>query len=142
MLFDLFLILELDSLKIHGYRACLEVLLERYAPRQRFQSMKNVKITTKITFKEYVAKAISGLDIMIPESIFESKIINDFINQTDPVILFYSLRLLIAPLIELYILMDYRHYLLEQNPSVKNTYLIPLFSPSISPRNFILIAHK
>ncbi|OTF84006.1 hypothetical protein BLA29_014372, partial [Euroglyphus maynei] len=45
--------------------------------------MKNVKITTEITFKEYVTKAISGLDITIPESIFESKIINDFINQTD-----------------------------------------------------------
>ena len=103
--------------------------------------MRNVKITTEITFKEYVAKATKGLDISIPESIFESNEINDFINQTDQVILFYSLRLLIAPLIELYILMDYRYYLCEQNP-VKNTYLIPLFSPSISPRNFILIANK
>ncbi|KAH9413752.1 Ribosomal RNA adenine dimethylase domain-containing protein 1 [Dermatophagoides pteronyssinus] len=132
---------ELDSLKVHGYRACLEVLLERYAPEKRYQSMRNVKITTEITFKEYVTKATKGLNISIPESIFESNEINDFINQTDQVILFYSLRLLIAPLIELYILMDYRHYLCEQNP-VKNTYLIPLFSPSISPRNFILIANK
>nr|XP_046912587.1 LOW QUALITY PROTEIN: methyltransferase-like protein 25B [Dermatophagoides farinae] len=136
---------ELDSLKVHGYRACLEVLLERYAPHMRYKSMKNVKITEQMSFKEYVTRATSGLDISIPESIFESnvdgKIIDNFINQTDQVILFYSLRLLLAPLIELYILMDYRHYLCEQNP-VQNTYLIPLFSPSISPRNFILIAHK
>lgn len=103
--------------------------------------MKNVKVHSKMTFEQYVEKAIKGLNICIPDAAFQSNSLQLNLNQIDRVFIFYSLRLLIAPIVELFILLDYGQYLREQ-AQIKKIHLIPLFEPSISPRNFILLAHK
>lgn len=60
---------------------------------------------------------------------------------------FYSLRAVLAPVIESYILLDRLLYLKEQAELVAGkervtAELVPLFDPSISPRNMAIIAHR
>lgn len=94
-----------------------------------------------MTFAEYVAKATRDLEIHIPEAALKSELVRDCVKQIDRVVIFYSLRLLVAPIVEQFILMDYQQYLSEQ-PGVKRTHLLPIFDPLISPRNSILVAYK
>ena len=103
--------------------------------------MRSVKIDSQMGFKEYSLKAIRGLDVNIPEDMFDSESMQPYLNQLDRVVIFYALRLLMAPLVELFILLDYQQYL-NEHCEVKHTYLVPLFEPSISPRNLVLIAYK
>lgn len=131
----------LDSLKVHGYRACLEFLINKFCPEKRHTAMRSVRISQQTSFKEYGLKATRDLNLQIPNEIYESEFVQPLLNEIDQVVLFYSLRLLIAPIVELFILMDYQQYLNERQ-DVKATYLIPLFEPTLSPRNLILIAHK
>jgi len=94
-----------------------------------------------MTFKEYVLKATRGLEVNIPVEALESELVQSYLQQMDQVVTFYSLRLLVAPLVEMFILLDYLMFV-EQHPQVSQAYLVPLFEPSISPRNLILVAHK
>jgi len=55
------------------------------------------------------------------------------------VVVFYVLRLLLAPLWEALILLDRLLFLTEKGYPAA---LIPLFDPSISPRNYALVAFK
>lgn len=103
--------------------------------------MRSVKIDSTMNFEEYAHKATRGLDVNIPPEAYRSKWIEPYLNELDRVVVFYALRLLIAPLVELFILLDYQQYLSEHS-HVKGTYLVPVFEPSISPRNLVLIAHK
>ena len=103
--------------------------------------MRSVKIDKSTSFRDYVGKAIRGLGFDIPDEALECDLVKKWLEQLDRVVIYYSLRLLVAPLVELFILLDYQQYLSEQI-GVKRTYLLSLFEPSISPRNLVLIAHK
>lgn len=132
---------QMNSLKVHGYRACLELLIARYDPTKRHSAMRNVRITPNMTFQEYIQVATKDLDIRIPQEALDSQLVRECMQNVDRVVIFYCLRLLVAPLIEMLILLDYQQFVSE-NPVIKHVELIPLFDPLISPRNFILVAHK
>ena len=64
---------------------------------------------------------------------------------------FYSLRTVLAPVIESYILLDRLLYLKEQGELVAGrdrtgagitAHLVPIFEPATSPRNMAIIAHR
>lgn len=64
---------------------------------------------------------------------------------------FYSLRTVLAPVIESYILLDRLLYLKEQGESAAakdgmgariTAHLVPIFEPATSPRNMAIIAHR
>jgi hypothetical protein len=64
---------------------------------------------------------------------------------------FYSLRTILAPIIESFILLDRLLYLKEQGESMDakhgtraqiSAYLVPIFEPATSPRNMAIIAHR
>lgn len=135
---------ELDSLRVHGYRAILEHLILKHDPEKKHTGMRSVRINSKMDFKQYALKASRNGDTIwanIPDDGFESEEILPMLEECDRVVLYYSLRMLVAPIVEALILLDYEHYLAEQT-GVKNTYVIPLFEPTLSPRNMILVAHK
>jgi len=127
------------SLKVHCFRAILESLIERHQPNMRHTPMKSVRIDTDMTFLEYYHKAVRGMNIHIPEEELDSEYVKSCLAQFKRVLVFYSLRLLIAPLIESLILLDFISYLRENGIS---TALLPLFDPILSPRNTVLIAIK
>lgn len=137
----LWLLLDLGSLKVHGYRSCLELLIDRFDPQKKHTGMRSVKIEPTMNFREYALKATRGLNVNIPEEMYESALVQPYLQQLERVVVFYSLRLLVGPLVEMFLLLDFQQYLSEQK-GVKGAYLVPLFQPAISPRNIILIAHK
>jgi len=58
---------------------------------------------------------------------------------------FYALRAVLAPVIESYILLDRLLFLKEQGEVMGGSIaaeLVPLFDPSISPRNMAIVAHR
>lgn len=130
---------DLDSLKVHCYRAILESLIARHEPSMRHKPLRRVRIDEKTTFKDYCLKALNGLDIRIPEHELDSAFVSKCLEEQKKVLIFYSLRLLIAPLVESLILCDFLNYLRERGI---RTALIPVFDPIVSPRNSVLIAIK
>lgn len=59
--------------------------------------------------------------------------------QENRVVAFFSLALLLAPLVETLILLDRLLYVQEQGFYAE---LLPIFSPALSPRNLVLVATK
>lgn len=59
--------------------------------------------------------------------------------QENRVVAFFSLALMLAPLVETLILLDRLLYLEEQGFYAE---LLPIFSPELSPRNLVLVATK
>ena len=130
---------DLVSLKVHCFRAILESLIIKFSPNMRHKPLKSVKITEDMTFREYSKIAMNGLNISIPAEELDSPFVNKCLEHQKKVVIFYSLRLLMSPLVETLILLDFINYLKEKGI---RTALLPVFDPIISPRNNVLIAIK
>ena len=61
------------------------------------------------------------------------------LSQWKNVVLFYALRLMIAPLIEAVLLCDRKFYLEENG---LRSIMVPAFEPAVSSRNIALICWK
>ena len=61
-------------------------------------------------------------------------------KESFKVLILYTFRLLIAPVVEALILRDRQQYLREQG--IDNVYMFPLFDPFLSPRNVALVAWR
>ena len=129
----------LDSLKVHCFRAILESLIIKFSPNMRHKPLRRVKIRDDTTFKEYSKIAVKGLNILIPDEELDSPFVRKCLEHQKKVVIFYSLRLLIGPLVETLILLDFINYLKEKGI---RTALLPVFDPIVSPRNHVLIAIK
>ncbi|KAG0588649.1 hypothetical protein KC19_2G259300 [Ceratodon purpureus] len=98
-------------------------------------------------FEEYARLALERLHLLpLPPSLLRSAW-REVSPDQDLVAPFYSLRAVLAPVIESYILLDRLLYLKEQAELVTgkeriSAELVPLFDPAISPRNMAIIAHR
>ncbi|XP_076322980.1 methyltransferase-like protein 25B isoform X4 [Tachypleus tridentatus] len=93
----------------------------------------------KLDINRYVQKALNRIQLYIPDKDVNSSWVASYLEQWEHVVVFYSLRLLLAPVIESLVLIDRMLYLYEKGiPSL----LIPLFDPDMSPRNQVLLAVK
>lgn len=126
------------QLKIHAYRAALEKLLISFNPKLKHSAVTSIKFSDKLTFKEYCSKAFERFNITMSDDIIFSfeQLINDTWHN---VVVFYSIRLLFAPLIETIILLD-RILFLQENKIACN--ILPAFDCNISPRNHVIISRK
>ncbi len=132
----------MNSLKVHGYRSILELLVSRFDPEKRHQGMRSVKIDFDMSFEEYARRATRDLQVNIPpEALADPVLVGPCLRQLELPVIFYAVRQLVAPLVELLLLLDFEQYLAEHS-QVAATYLVPLFEPTLSPRNLILLAHK
>ncbi|KAE9553364.1 hypothetical protein FO519_003427 [Halicephalobus sp. NKZ332] len=61
-------------------------------------------------------------------------------KESFKVLILYTFRLLIAPVVEALVLRDREQFLKEQG--IKNTFLFPLFDPMLSPRNVALVSWR
>ncbi|PSN32724.1 Protein RRNAD1 [Blattella germanica] len=128
-----------ENLKIHCYRAALEKILVKYWPHLKHTMIKSIKHSTDLTFSQYVTIAFAKLGLEVPENDVKSEEIVSDLLQWKRVVIFYTLRLMLAPLVETVILLDRLMSLEELDISSR---LIPLFDPKLSPRNNILIGRK
>lgn len=62
-------------------------------------------------------------------------------NENERIILIYTLRQIIAPLIETILIEDRRTFLVETY-NIQNTFVLPLFDTAVSPRNMALVSIK
>lgn len=125
-------------LKIHSFRAALECLLFKTNKKLRHCAVGNVKYEEGMTFKEYCYRATKKYNLIFSSQDLDyyEKLIEDTWTK---VVKFYSVRLLLAPLVESIILYDRLLYL-QENKS--NCVILPVFNCKISPRNHVLSAQK
>ncbi|XP_028133872.1 methyltransferase-like protein 25B [Diabrotica virgifera virgifera] len=130
---------EYEKLKIHAYRAALEDLLTSVDPELKHSIVGSVKYTDNLTFVNYVKKVCDNNNL---PNLPDEKVLfyEDLITTTwRKVVSFYSIRLLLAPLVENIILLDRWLYVTENGSECK---ILPLFDCNISPRNLVLSANK
>ncbi|XP_037082018.1 protein RRNAD1-like [Pollicipes pollicipes] len=126
-----------QHLKIHAYRAALERALVAWDPALKHAGLRGVTRGHTLPFEEYARRALARLPVAA-ESLDLAPAAAD-LRQWRRVVAFYSLRLMLAPVIETVILLDRMLYLWEHgHPSI----LVPAFDPKLSPRNFVLMAKK
>ncbi|RZC33283.1 RRNAD1, partial [Asbolus verrucosus] len=130
---------EFWRLQIHTYRAVLEKLITNKYPDYHHCALNNVKYTEDLTFVNYCKKAVKKLKITFPEDQLSNEEIEKLLLQWKKVVVFYSLRLLFAPLIETIIHFD-RFLYVEELKS--DSTVTPVFDSRISPRNHVLTAVK
>lgn len=129
------------DLVVHTYRAVLEYILVQKSPKLRRIQVKSVKVKEGMSFEQYCKSAIENLEVENqPElSYFTQSNVCEFLTKSKRVLLFNSLRLMLAPLVETCILLDRFLFLSEKGliPSLKAE-----FDCKLSPRNFVLTSTK
>lgn len=128
-----------EYLKVHAYRAALERILVKNWPHFKHAGLRGVKNTELLTFSEYAKMAVANLSITLNDDELESEQVQLDLAIWNHVVIFYTLRLMFAPLVESIILYDRLLYLMEKGSDAS---IKIVFDPTISPRNHILIAGK
>ncbi|XP_028170962.1 protein RRNAD1 [Ostrinia furnacalis] len=128
-----------EDLKIHAFRAALERILVGINPALKHAPIRSIKHSDSLTFERYCSLAFERLQLPLPchEAVW-ARARYDLI-QWRRVVIVYTLRLALAPLVETVILLDRMLYVLEQGLSCE---IRPVFDPKISPRNHIMIARR
>lgn len=129
---------QFDDLKIHAYRSALERIIVRNWPNLRHSGLRSVKYRECTTFREYAVKAIENLGVKLDDGDLEGNV--DCL-EWKKVAIFYTLRLMLAPLIESVILNDRLLYIMGHDKTA-TCRTIAAFDPRTSPRNHILLATK
>lgn len=105
-------------LMIHSYRASIEKIISKYWPELKHVGLKSIKHSTGLTFSDYCSRATSHLRIVIPEDeIFSADVERD-LRCWKKIVIFYTLRLMLAPLVESVILYDRMLYVLEKRKTI------------------------
>lgn len=95
-----------DHLRVHSYRAAIEKIICKYWPALKHSGLKSIKHSKELTFLDYCIKATSDLNIEISvNDIFSADVEND-LKCWKKVVIFYTLRLVLASLVESVILCD------------------------------------
>jgi len=128
-----------EKLKVHCYRAVLEKLLVNKDPKLKHSILKSVARAHQLPFKDYAKQATSKLPVSIDPEELDTNEIHKELNSWWDVVTYYTIRLALAPVLETVVLLDRCLYLYENG---HRCLLIPLFDPSISPRNQIIFAVK
>lgn len=119
-----------DNLRVHSYRATIEKIICKYWPERKHSGLRSIKRLT--TFREYCKQAVSHLDgLQIPDIDIDSADTVANLNNWKLVVIFYTLRLMLSPMIESVILYDRVLCLLERG----NIYLFLLLDEIIKPKN-------
>uniref|UniRef100_A0A4W4FZI1 Methyltransferase domain-containing protein n=1 Tax=Electrophorus electricus TaxID=8005 RepID=A0A4W4FZI1_ELEEL len=129
---------ESGLLKTHCYRAALESIIRAEKPHLRRASIQTIKKAHMLSFAEYARLGLPrvGLPGDLP---IDPVHVGTMLKQQDRVIVFFSLALLLAPVVETLLLLDRMLFLQERG---FQSQLAPLFDPALSPRNLVLVAVK
>nr|XP_057909022.1 protein RRNAD1 isoform X1 [Doryrhamphus excisus] len=125
-------------LRTHCYRAMLETFITEARPQLRRAGIQTVKKAHLLTFTEYAKLGLArvGLPPSLP---LDPVRVEAMLEQQGKVVVYFSLALLLAPVVETLVLLDRMIYLQENGV---DSQLLPLFDPNLSPRNFVLVALK
>ncbi|KAM3967864.1 methyltransferase-like protein 25B [Aphomia sociella] len=128
-----------EDLKIHAYRAALERILVEHDPKLRHAPVRSIKHSETMTFQRYCTLAVERIELPLSTCSRTWDRGEADLQHWRRVVTVYTLRLLLAPLVETVILLDRILYVIENGMSCK---IFPVFDPKISPRNHIIIAKR
>lgn len=134
-----FLIILLNYLKVHSYRAAIEKLIVKHWPELKNSGLRSIRHSEGLTFSEYCRRAVENLNIVIPENDINSMEINNDLNKWKNVVIFYTMRLLLASLVETVLLNDRLLYVLENGKYVYIFNYIHCFISHIYHNSFFFI---
>ncbi|KAJ8398421.1 hypothetical protein AAFF_G00426760 [Aldrovandia affinis] len=129
---------ESELLRIHCYRATLETVIRGARPDLRRAGVQTIKKAHLLPFHEYACLGLPrvGLPADLP---LDHARIDAMLRQQGRVVVYFSLALLLAPVVETLVLLDRMLFLQEKG---LQSQLVPLFEPAFSPRNLVLVAVK
>lgn len=129
---------ESSLLRSHCYRAILESIIRAESPDMRRPGVQTVRKAHALSFSEYARLALPrvGLPADLP---FDAVAVDEMLAHQGKVVVYFSLVLLLAPVVETLVLLDRMIFLQERGFQSK---LIPLFDAAFSPRNLVLVAVK
>uniref|UniRef100_A0A672FQP0 Methyltransferase domain-containing protein n=1 Tax=Salarias fasciatus TaxID=181472 RepID=A0A672FQP0_SALFA len=127
-----------ELLRTHCYRAMLEAFIRDARPDLRRAGIQTIRKAHLLPFTEYARLGLArvGLDPDLP---LDPQRVAAMLERQGRVVVYFSLSLLLAPVVESLVLLDRMIYLQE---SGVDSQLVPLFDPDFSPRNFVLVALK
>ncbi|KAG1947953.1 protein RRNAD1 isoform X2 [Pimephales promelas] len=129
---------ESELLRTHCYRGILESIIRAERPDMRRPGVQTVKKAHTLSFSEYARLALPrvGLPADLP---YDSVCVDTMLAHQGKVVVYFSLVLLLAPVVETLVLLDRMIFLQERGFMSE---LIPLFDAAFSPRNLVLVAVK
>nr|XP_033781104.1 protein RRNAD1 isoform X2 [Geotrypetes seraphini]XP_033781105.1 protein RRNAD1 isoform X2 [Geotrypetes seraphini]XP_033781106.1 protein RRNAD1 isoform X2 [Geotrypetes seraphini]XP_033781107.1 protein RRNAD1 isoform X2 [Geotrypetes seraphini] len=127
-----------SGLRTHCFRAMLETVIRELDPSKKRLGVQTIKKAHELSFGEYARQGLArvGLD---PTVSLDEVSVEAMLSQQQNVVAFFSLALLLAPLVETLLLLDRMIFLQESGFQCE---LLPLFDPTFSPRNLVLVAAK
>ncbi|XP_073847672.1 methyltransferase-like protein 25B [Musca autumnalis] len=129
-----------EYLKVHSFRAATERIIVKHYPELRHTRLSSVKHMPDMSFPDYFYKAVKDLPCSsIPLSDLNTPTTQNDLRNWKNIVIFYTLRLFFAPLIESVILYDRMLFLMENDCQVQ---INAIFDPRLSPRNHITTALK
>ncbi|XP_050340929.1 methyltransferase-like protein 25B isoform X2 [Bactrocera neohumeralis] len=129
-----------EYLKVHSFRAAAERIIINQWPNLRHCGLRSVKHVPGMDFEDYFYKATQGVEASnLPRSDLQTTTTQNDLLHWQRIVIFYTLRLMFAPLIESIILYDRALYLQENECQVN---IKAAFDPRISPRNHITCSFK
>ncbi|AWP15730.1 putative protein RRNAD1 [Scophthalmus maximus] len=129
---------ESELLRIHCYRAMLENFIRDTRPDLRRAGIQTIKKAHLLPFTEYARMGLARVGLP-PELPLDPERVESMLRQQGRVVVYFSLALLLAPVVETLVLLDRIIYLQENGV---DSQLVALFDPNFSPRNFVLMALK
>ncbi|KAL8184907.1 UNVERIFIED_CONTAM: hypothetical protein K2H54_032001 [Gekko kuhli] len=129
---------ESATLRTHCFRAMLETVIRAADPTKKRLGVQTINKSHTLTAEEYIRLGLKRVGLN-PDVALDRAALEAMLGQQQQVVAFFSLALLLAPVVETLILLDRMIYLQEQGFQCE---LIPLFHPSFSPRNLVLVAAK
>ncbi|KAM4690091.1 methyltransferase-like protein 25B isoform 2-T3 [Rhinophrynus dorsalis] len=104
---------ESNILRTHCYRAVLETIIRSKDPTMKRAGVQTIKKAHELPFKEYARQGLKrvGLD---PDTPLNEVLVEQLLSQQQNVVAFFSLALLLAPLVETLILLDRMIFLQEE----------------------------
>ncbi|XP_022617780.1 protein RRNAD1 [Seriola dumerili] len=129
---------ESELLRTHCYRATLETFIRDTRPDLRRAGIQTIKKAHLLPFTEYARLGLARVGLP-PELPLDPERVETMLRQQGRVVVYFSLALLLAPVVETLVLLDRMIYLQENGV---DSQLVALFDPNFSPRNFVLVALK
>ncbi|XP_058503529.1 protein RRNAD1 isoform X1 [Solea solea] len=129
---------ESELLRTHCYRAMLETFIRDTRPELRRAGIQTIKKAHMLPFTEYARLGLARVGLP-PDMDLDPERVETMLKQQVRVVVYFSLTLLLAPVVETLVLLDRIIYLQENGLDSR---LVALFDPDFSPRNFVLVALK
>uniref|UniRef100_A0A1A7WEH6 Ribosomal RNA adenine dimethylase domain containing 1 n=1 Tax=Iconisemion striatum TaxID=60296 RepID=A0A1A7WEH6_9TELE len=129
---------ESELLRSHCYRAMLETFIRDTRPDIRRAGIQTIKKSHLLSFTEYARLGLARVGLP-PDLPLDPERVAAMLKHQNKVVVYFSLSLLLAPVVETLVLLDRMIYLQENDVASR---LVPLFNPNFSPRNFVLVALK